>query len=429
MQPTSLGVTVSARGAAAARQPAHPAPPLTLAADSRSVRPHPREVTLGIFSFVAGIVIGWLANIVFKEWGFENSVASRVRRWRPRKGALGYVKANLHLCVGDLEVPDWELLDGFSPNGVQMNARVIEQTEVVLPDDLTAIRRREEATAEERRRAGLPAPYNGRRYALVGCGFHRSPDEFETNVCMLRLKYSDYMSFLATSGNLDTPIPGDGRTVRQKYYANIEPTRIPADFLFHSFGVNLAVITKDERVIVVKRGQNVDMLPSVLNSSVDEGLSRDLDRDLDRSVSIRGACLRGLWEELGVEESGVEDLQLTSVGYSRSWCQYGALGHARLNVPFKEVAASMCSAKDASFEIGKTDADIESISGPKYSVYAVRFTPHDFATFVQERRGPFTSWGLSCFVTALLACDDWNKSEVRQAFSGSRWTNLEGIVV
>jgi hypothetical protein len=39
-----LGVTWSARGASASRQPAHPAPPLTLAADTRSVR-QPAEVS------------------------------------------------------------------------------------------------------------------------------------------------------------------------------------------------------------------------------------------------------------------------------------------------------------------------------------------------------------------------------------------------
>ncbi len=37
MNPTSLGVTGSAKGAAASRQPAHPAPALTLAGYTRSV--------------------------------------------------------------------------------------------------------------------------------------------------------------------------------------------------------------------------------------------------------------------------------------------------------------------------------------------------------------------------------------------------------
>jgi len=47
MHPTSLGVTASARGAAASRQPAHPAPPLTLAADTRSLCGCSREERIG----------------------------------------------------------------------------------------------------------------------------------------------------------------------------------------------------------------------------------------------------------------------------------------------------------------------------------------------------------------------------------------------
>jgi len=372
---------------------------------------------------IAGGLTGLVLGVFWRESGLDRFLSILFRRGRARLLSRSAATSGTHLRLGYLSVSDWEILDGVSPDGVVVATKVVSEELVRLPDDLLELRRDVEAETLRRNERNEAAPYNGPRYAISQIGFHRSSDRLETNTCHLNLKHSDYFNFLATGGSLDHTLP-DGTTVRRKYYAGIDPRNITRDFLFHSFGVNLAVITSDERLIVVQRSESVDILPDVLNSSVDEGLSRDLDVAPDRSVSVKNVGRRGLREELGLDADTIQEYRLTSVGYSRHWCQYGALGHVILEIPWRDVAKALCFSKDASFEIGRADDVGEgTVKAAKYSVFAVPNSPGEFARFLREHGKPMTSWALTCFLTSFLATG-WTARQVETAFSSRRWRGI-----
>ncbi|HEY2764095.1 MAG TPA: hypothetical protein VGJ13_08810, partial [Pseudonocardiaceae bacterium] len=68
---------------------------------------------------------------------------------------------------------------------------------------------------------------------------------------------------------LDRPLL-DGTTLRQRYLDGRDVTTVPA-FLACSFGVNVAVITKDDRLVITLRNADLGSGRNEWNSSANEG--------------------------------------------------------------------------------------------------------------------------------------------------------------
>jgi len=197
--------------------------------------------------------------------------------------------------------------------------------------------------------------------------------------------------------------------------------------LFNSFGVNIAVVTNDEKLVLVKRGEDV-LKPNVFNSTVNEGLSRDLDKELNRTVSVYNVGIRGLWEEMGVGADEIEDYKLTSVGFDIRECQYGALGYARLRVTLDDLQKRLVLSKDASFEIGSFETTNET--GEKavhFAIHGIQNSPRALAAFLERKEITITSAGLVCYLLSFLSTG-YDIDDLEKAFREPHWRDNSFIV-
>lgn len=158
--------------------------------------------------------------------------------------------------------------------------------------------RDEIAEESERLRAEGRTPlWNGPRYAVESLDISRTAIEERPEV-HLRLRPTDSYTFLAAQ-QLDRRLP-DGTTPRSRCLNPDEPLKAPA-FLQCSPGVNIAVVTADDMLVVTQRSDRVRMAPGVWNSSVNEGLSRHIDSSGRNAPDLHAVARRGMREELSLE--------------------------------------------------------------------------------------------------------------------------------
>ncbi|MFI5567933.1 hypothetical protein ACIA6T_11345 [Streptomyces sp. NPDC051740] len=186
--------------------------------------------------------------------------------------------------------------------------------------------RDETAEESERLRAEGGAPlWNGPRYAVDSLDVSRTALEEKSEV-HLRLRPTDYCTFLAAR-QLDRRLP-DGTTPRSRYLDPDEPSKAPS-FLQCGLGVNAAVVTADDMLVVTRRGDRVRTAPGVWNSSVNEGLSRHIDSSGRNASDLHAVTRRGMREGLSLEfhAYSLDLLALVLDVDGRGW---GAHFHARL---------------------------------------------------------------------------------------------------
>lgn len=151
--------------------------------------------------------------------------------------------------------------------------------------------------------------WNGKRYYLRSLNITREYDEEQPKL-IFSFGPSDYLNFLATSLSLDREIEVEGKktTLRNLYLENKDPWGPPISFLAHSFGINLAVITSDNYLLLAQRSSHVSSRPLVWNVAVNEGLQRPADKDSIGNPDFYKAAIRGVYEELGITlRESVED--------------------------------------------------------------------------------------------------------------------------
>lgn len=203
---------------------------------------------------------------------------------------------------------------------------MVDQEEPALPPELQEWRKEVEREQQKRREEGRSYYWNGQFYAIDNIAItRRQPDEAPE--LSLRLKYSDFYTFLATQ-QLDRQFT-DGSTPRQRYIDPYDPLNVPA-FMSCSLGTNVAVLTWDKKFIFSRRSNLVGSFPGLWNSSANEALSRDIDSKGRLVPDLFAVAERGLYEELALEpdEFGLNLLALT---LDRSHHQWGMLFIARLH--------------------------------------------------------------------------------------------------
>jgi hypothetical protein len=130
----------------------------------------------------------------------------------------------------------------------------LDPTTLALPPDLE--KRRQNIFAQQDKIAkanGLPEYFNGPMIALTDVRRSRTPGREDT-LLHLVCQATDYYTFLATTLSLDEITDTEtGPTVRQKYLRSSQYDE-PVPFLATSLGVNLALVTKDGYLMLVRRG-------------------------------------------------------------------------------------------------------------------------------------------------------------------------------
>lgn len=286
---------------------------------------------VGVLANVGFAVFGAVVGLVLGAAFTDPLSASFQRGWtrlRARLPSRSRVSAphgpfRLGPLVTPAYVYEGDGTAAFQPENVTVR---VQPVPVAVPDEVA--RWREEIEAEQRAIAdatGQPAFWNGLRYAVAGVSRSREY-RHESPRVSFTFQFSDYYTFLAAQ-RLDEPLE-DGSTLRQRYLDGHDPSEVPA-FLGSSFGVNVAVVTRDRWLVFSLRSGDVGSGRALWNSSANEGVSREIDSSGRNEPDLFRVAERGLREELALEY-GEYDLSLLGFAVDTDHHQWGALFTADL---------------------------------------------------------------------------------------------------
>lgn len=307
-----------------------------------------------------------------------------------------------HFAFGELQ-STWIVLDGdgifeYLPQNILAH---FEPEQEMLPSDLQERVQQIASRQVKQRDRGLPFHWNGQRYSLSRFVISRTGQE-EHPVLDLWFTPSDYYTFLATNMALDD------LALRSQYLANADWSQ-PITFFSHSFGIYLAVLTSDGKVLLTDRSMGVGSRPGEYNVSVCEGLSK-IDAHTQTEVPDVYRCAeRGLAEELGLrtrEDWEAEQMCFLSFGVDSWYAQWGVLGMVKVQ---------------------RTAQDIENYrkTGVKDRLenaqfYAIEFQIDEILSFMLNHQ-PWAPGGLACLYHTLI--HEFGRSTVDAAIK--RWAGDE----
>lgn len=208
---------------------------------------------------------------------------------------------------------------------------------------------------------------------------------------------TDYYRNLVSDQRLDFKFENsDGTitTLRSKYCATEDLRVKPFSGNACHFGVQLAVVTSDSRLVIPLRG-NTAIAPGTVSPSVAEGALPSADIGPAGQYLPHLTALRGLREELGIADEPF--INWLSFGVNPITAQYGLVGLTHVDATFDEVSELF------QLNIVKDQWENSTLSG-------VQFTPEGFAQFVEQR--PELEWSpfaLIAFTHALLAENPWRR--------------------
>ena len=210
----------------------------------------------------------------------------------------------------------------------------LDLTPLDLPEDLRQIRNR--VAQEQKNHAeqhGYPLFYNGPMVSLQSFSFTRTPSA-EDPLLFLKFKITDYYTFLATALSLNenvTEATGKHVTIREKYLSNMNYND-PIPFIATSFGINLAIITKDDFLFYVNRSRNKGLSNYSDHFSVPvlESVHPEFDKVEEGKLNLFKTAKRGIKEELGIDIQETS-IKLFSLVVDTAWYMYGMTGVAHIN--------------------------------------------------------------------------------------------------
>lgn len=291
----------------------------------------------------------------------------------------------------------WMVLDGDGRQSYLDVECTRVEPPLVLAPELADVKRTIEKEQAELKAGGHQWFWNGKQLALDSYTTERVGEE-EKPLLRLRVRESDYYNFLATSLSLDRLLPG-GLTVRSKFLRSPDWER-PSASLSTAFGINVALVTSDLKVIVIRRGSRVGSMPRAYGTSINEGLNvADMT---PTGVDVYACGRRGALEELGFDLPK-QAIHFFSLGVDTALAQWGLLGIARTGqVTYNDIVSGRArGAKD------KFEGD---------EIFSIEFTPQAVAAFVHEH-APWTPGGLACVYHALV--NEYGKTYVEKVVTGT----------
>jgi hypothetical protein len=276
------------------------------------------NLSSGLVGLVLGAVLGVVCSALLEDALKEQFrlVSIRIRNFLER-GVLPTPRAEFNL--GSLQTSTLILEgDGSTPINEESVRVLVSDEPAVIPPEVEEWKREIARTQAQRERDGEQHFWNGPNYAVDGFTVSREGIGEAPEIC-IRLKSSDYYTFLATQ-QLDRPMK-DGSTLRARYLS-AGPEAAPA-FMNCSFGTNVAMVTRDRKLLIAKRSATLGSRPGVWNSSANEALSRTLDSDGRTPPSLYNVARRGVGEELAVEREEYR-LELLAVTIDTQLQQWGA---------------------------------------------------------------------------------------------------------
>ena len=270
---------------------------------------------------------GFLIGVVFEDRA-KKSMDIAGRRLRARRA--GPASSGETFRLGALQTP-MLVVEGDGEHEISLgHVEVhVDSQPLELPPDLRQVRDRIQAEQEANRASGRPHLWNGANYAVKNLTVSRTATDEEPELC-LTLQPSDYYNFLAAKAVLeeDAVVPGSSVTFREKYLAGFDWTH-PVPEMSSSFGVNVAVVTNDNQLVVCQRSQVVGSRPGAFAVSANEGLT-GFDAAGRSAPSLHECARRAVKEELGITTTAEENYHLLAIGLDTHLHQWGCFGYVQL---------------------------------------------------------------------------------------------------
>lgn len=241
-----------------------------------------------------------------------------------------------------------------------------------------------------------PSLYNSPGLRLVDFTVSRTGGE-ERPALGLKFCDTDYYHNIVSDQRLDFQFENDDGTLTtlRKKYCTYQDLRVrPFAGNACHFGVQLAVVTQDDQLIIPVRG-NTAIAPHAVAPSVAEGALPASDIGPAGEYLPYLTATRGLREELGIaDESRTSWL---SFGANPLTGQYGLVGLTRVDATFEEVAELHRLA------ITKDQWENSMISG-------IPFTPEAFAQFLElEKDREWSPFALIAYTHSLISTYGWRR--------------------
>ena len=285
-----------------------------------------------MYKYLIGPIISLILAILFAEplLKLKKNIIKRLKYWwfkskidlpKPETLSLGSIQTTFLVIDGDGELY-------YSPDTII--CRVVGKP-LELPSEVMQLKSNIETKNLEMKNRGETFAYNGPLFALGGYAISRTIPS-ENLELSLSLYKTDYYTFLATVGSLDCKLatPPAVWTIRSAYLSDIDYSR-PVPFLATGFGIALVVITRDNKIIVTKRGEQTAIRPGEYDISVAEAMHPVFDRlDNSPNPSIYRTGIRGAMEEIGVTLFE-KDIIYLGFGVDAQYYQWEVIGMAKTN--------------------------------------------------------------------------------------------------
>jgi hypothetical protein len=284
-----------------------------------------------IVSAVIGLIIGRIFDKPFERW--QRKTGYHVRRIVSRFRASSRDSLSFEeFRIGKWQA-DWVVVEGSSSDPYTSDNIIcrFDPTPLLLPTDRQQKKAQIETTQASIEQArGSREFHNGQVVALAGIGSGQF-GEMEAPVLIVRLRPSDYYTYLATAVSLDEVIQtDDGKriTVRDKYLKRMHYASPKPEFA-SAFPINLTVITCDGYILISKRAtEGISGYAGYIFPAINECMNPLSDRSANGNLSVFATAQRAANHELNIEIEE-DELVFFTLGVDTRWYYYGLTGSIR----------------------------------------------------------------------------------------------------
>lgn len=219
--------------------------------------------------------------------------------------------------------------------------------------------------------------FNGAKYGILKYQISRTNDEREFPILNLYCFDTDYFTDRVLT-ELWKRVPKD---IRQAQTELKKHQAIP--FLSCSLGVNCVVVCADDKILITERSARVGLSTCLKHISMNEGLTQT-DRDSGGIPSAKLCLLRGLREELGIQEVDILKMEFGDFFLERNHFQFGLTAVVHVDMGSQELRHSV--SKDRTLETdGFEFLDLhESKNLLKFLKSSrAQFVPHGYYTLLR----------------------------------------------